>query len=85
MPGLLSPTDAALALFARHHFCVNLEHRDLPLFDEDDVVASDRLARIADACLTHAMPPEPYGTHFGYRAALHSLRAEMADAVRARP
>lgn len=85
MPGLLSPSDAALALLVRHHFCVNLENHDMPLFDEDDVVASDRLARIAHACLTHAMPSEAYADHFGYRAALCSLRTEMAEAMRERP
>lgn len=81
LPGLLSPSDAVIAHFARHHFCVNLQNCDYPLLNEDDVVESDRLARIAHKCLTWALPQEPYGEHFGYRASLRSLRAEMAEAV----
>ena len=85
LPGLLSPSDAALALFTRQHFCVNLEHRDHALLDVDDVVSSDRLARIAHECLERALPPEPYGDDFRYCAVLQSLRAEMTEAVRGRP
>jgi hypothetical protein len=73
LPGLLSPSDAALALLARHHFCVNLE-RDRALMDEDDVAQSDKLALIAHTCL-QALPPGLYSDYFGYWAARKSLEA----------
>jgi hypothetical protein len=81
---LLSPTDAALALFMRHHFCVDLEgFSPRPLLDEDTVARSDKLALIAHKCL-QAMPPDSYSDHFGFWAALKSLRAEMAAVVQNR-
>ena len=83
LPGLLSHSDAALALLMRQHFCVNLDC-DRQLLNDDDVVSSDRLARIAHVCLTQAVPPDLYADHFGFRAYLQTLQAEMADAVQAR-
>jgi hypothetical protein len=83
LPGVLTPTEASLALFMRHHFCMDTIGTGGPLLDEDSIADSDALALIAHKCL-QALPPRSHAGHTGFWLARHSLTDHMARVVRDR-